>query len=186
MNHNANLKKKLRQNLITKRKQLTKSEVKDLNKKIFKNLNDKFGIEFFKNLSFVSGYMPFNNEAEVVTIMSWLNRNGVKTTLPRIHNDSIKFYEWNQYFPLIKNSLNIYEPLVGIEVIPKVLFIPLVGFDKNLNRLGHGFGHYDKKLSTMPNSIKIGIGYSLQEVEKIPIEEHDVKLDYIITNSICY
>ena len=50
MNYNVNLKKKLRQNLIAKRKQLTTQEVKSLSKKIFDNINDIFGIEFLKNL----------------------------------------------------------------------------------------------------------------------------------------
>ena len=100
--------------------------------------------------------------------------------------DTIKFYEWNENFPLIANKLNIYEPPAGIEMIPDALLIPVVGFDKDCNRLGHGYGHYDKGLSKIITSIKIGIGYSFQEVEHVPAEKHDIKMDYIITEKFCY
>lgn len=186
MNYNANLKKKLRQSLLEKRKLLTQPEIKDLSQRVFLNLNKEFGIAFFKNLPLVSGYMAFDHELDIFTIMTYFNNNGVKTALPKIHDDGIKFHEWNENFPLIKNSLGIDEPKAGVEAIPKVILVPLVGFDKNRNRLGLGYGHYDKKLCTMPNSIKIGIGYSLQEVDQIPIEDHDVKLDHIITDRVCY
>ena len=107
MNNTANFKKKLRQNLLAKRKRLATQEVKSLSKKIFDNINDIFGIEFFKKFTFIACYMPINNEADITSIINWLNTNGVKTILPKIHTNGIKFYEWNKNFPLIKNSLNI-------------------------------------------------------------------------------
>ena len=71
-------------------------------------------------------------------------------------------------------------------MVPDVLLIPVVGFDKNYNRVGHGYGHYDRSLRKIINSIKIGIGYSFQEVEHVPAEKHDIKLDYIITEKFYY
>ena len=71
-------------------------------------------------------------------------------------------------------------------MMPDALLIPVVGFDKDCNRLGHGYGHYDKGLSKIIPSIKIGVGYSFQEVEHIPTEKHDIKMDYIITEKFCY
>ena len=106
--------------------------------------------------------------------------------MPKIHTDGMKFYEWNENYPLVKNSFNIYEPTTGTEVRPNVFLIPVVGFDKKLNRLGHGYGYYDKSLRNIYRPIKIGIGYNFQEVERIPIEEHDIKLDYVVTDKVCY
>ena len=63
--------------------------------------------------------------------------------------------------------------------------IPLVAFDKNLNRLGYGGGYYDRlitKLSKKKKVIKIGLAFSIQQVDKVPINMHDQKLDYIVTN----
>ena len=64
------------------------------------------------------------------------------------------------------------------------MFVPLVAFDKNLNRLGYGGGYYDRlitKLSKKKNFLKIGLAFSTQEIEKVPTNEYDQKLDYIVT-----
>ena len=58
-------------------------------------------------------------------------------------------------------------------------------FDKNLNRLGYGGGYYDRlieKLSKKKNIIKIGLAFSIQEIDKVPTNMYDQKLDYIVTN----
>ena len=66
-----------------------------------------------------------------------------------------------------------------------VLLIPLLAFDKNLNRLGYGGGYYDRlieRLSKKKKIIKIGLALSIQEIDKVPINMYDQKLDYIVTN----
>ena len=67
------------------------------------------------------------------------------------------------------------------------MLIPLLAFDKNLNRLGYGGGYYDRlieKLSKKKNIIKIGLAFSIQEIDKVPINMYDQKLDYIVTNKL--
>ena len=82
---------------------------------------------------------------------------------------------------LKKGMLNIYEP-VG-EVIAKnmidVMIVPMVAYDKNRHRLGHGKGYYDRYLADY-QGLKIGLAYKYQEVENIPWEKHDIKMDIII------
>ena len=61
----------------------------------------------------------------------------------------------------------------------------MVEFEKNLNRLGYVGGYYDrliKKLSKKKNIIKIGLAFSIQEIDKVPINVYDQKLDCIVTN----
>ena len=53
-------------------------------------------------------------------------------------------------------------------------------FDKEKNRIGYGKGYYDKLLKTTCAK-KIALAFELQIVEKIPAEEHDVKVDKILT-----
>ena len=70
------------------------------------------------------------------------------------------------------------------KIYPNILFIPLVGFDNKLNRLGYGGGYYDRYLSKIKHitkTIKIGVGFSFQKIKKIPINKHDIKLDCVIT-----
>ena len=95
------------------------------------------------------------------------------------------FYNWTFSDPLKINNYGIPEPEIKKLVYPDILFIPMVAFDKNLNRLGYGRGYYDRfieRLSRKKKIIKIGLAISYQEIKKIPINKHDQKLDYIITN----
>jgi len=66
---------------------------------------------------------------------------------------------------------------------PDIVLVPLVGYDKNLNRLGYGAGFYDralKILSLNKKIITIGIGFSFQKTSYIPINKNDFTLDYIL------
>ena len=100
-------------------------------------------------------------------------------------NFQMDFYKWSFSNLLKVNKYGIPEPDVKNKIYPDILLIPLVAFDKNLNRLGYGGGYYDRfieKLSRKKNIIKIGLALSCQKIKKIPINKHDQKLDFIITN----
>ena len=64
-----------------------------------------------------------------------------------------------------------------------VVIVPLVAFDGECNRLGHGGGWYDRFLATQPKAIKIGLAFDVQQADSLPIEPHDVVLDYIVTET---
>ena len=97
----------------------------------------------------------------------------------------MNFYKWSFFEPLKINKYGIPEPVIKNIVYPDILLIPLVAFDKNLNRLGYGGGYYDRlieKLSKKKKIIKIGLALSIQKIDKVPIDVYDKKLDYIVTN----
>ncbi|MAH80946.1 MAG: 5-formyltetrahydrofolate cyclo-ligase, partial [Rickettsiales bacterium] len=64
----------------------------------------------------------------------------------------------------------------------QIWLVPGLGFDKAGNRIGFGKGIYDQLLSKS-NNYKIGIGYDIQLIKKVPIEKHDIKMNTIITNN---
>ena len=74
------------------------------------------------------------------------------------------------------------------KVKPNIFLIPLVAFDKELNRLGYGGGYYDRLLKKKENIniIKIGLALSCQKVIKVPTDKFDKKLDYIVTERNLY
>ena len=97
----------------------------------------------------------------------------------------MNFYKWAFPDPLKINKYGIPEPEAKNIVYPDVILIPLVAFDKNLNRLGYGGGYYDrliKKLSKKKKIIKIGLAFQAQKINQVPTNIHDQKLDYIVTN----
>ena len=94
------------------------------------------------------------------------------------------FFHWSTKDPLLVNKYGIPEPTSNKINYPNILLVPLVAFDKHLNRVGYGGGFYDryiKKLKKKKKIITIGLAYSFQKVKKIPINRYDIKLDFIVT-----
>lgn len=89
-----------------------------------------------------------------------------------------------------KNSYNIPEPIDGIEISNdkvEVVFIPLLAFDEQGNRVGYGKGFYDNFLTNCkPETIKIGLSFFKAENEIIDVFEGDVTLDYCVTPKKVY
>ena len=134
----------------------------------------------------IGGYFPVNFEMDDLNLLRKFKEINFKISLPVIKkNYQMNFYKWEFSEPLKINKYGIPEPISKNLIYPDILLIPLVAFDKNLNRLGYGGGYYDRlitKLSKKKKVIKIGLAFSIQQVDKVPINMHDQKLDYIVTN----
>ena len=76
-------------------------------------------------------------------------------------------------------------------ILPQILVVPMLSFDRQLFRLGYGGGYYDRSIYILKKYfqkekkffITIGLAYSIQEEKKIPREKHDISMDYIITEN---
>jgi 5-formyltetrahydrofolate cyclo-ligase len=66
-------------------------------------------------------------------------------------------------------------------VAPDLILTPLVAFDRSLARLGQGAGHYDRAFARYPLARRIGVAFSVQEVERLPTDAWDVPLHAIVT-----
>ena len=84
------------------------------------------------------------------------------------------------------NKYGMLEPIDSKKIyIPDIMLIPLVAFDKNLNRLGYGGGYYDRIIEFLKKKkkiITIGLAFDFQKFNSLPISKFDQKLDYIVTN----
>ena len=138
------------------------------------------------NKKVVGGYYPVNFEIDDLSLLRKLEKKKFIISLPVIKkNFHMDFYKWSFSDSLKINKYGIPEPEIKNIVYPDILLIPLVAFDKNLNRLGYGGGYYDrliKKLSKKKKIIKIGLAITKQKIDKVPINAYDQKLDYIVTN----
>ena len=158
------------------------------------NFNKNYKINFEKFFSFlktktnqkkIGGYYPSNFEIDDLEILDLLNKKNYKVFLPKIEkNNQMNFFSWTNSDPLVINKYGIPEPVSNKIVYPDILLIPLVAYDDNLNRLGYGGGFYDryiKKIEEIKKIIKVGLAFSYQRVKKVPIDQYDKKLDFIIT-----
>ena len=169
-----------------------RGKIKSLRKKKFR---ENFKINFSKLIKFlkdnkvktksVGGYYPCNHEIDAMEVLNLFYKNKIIISLPVIkNNNQMDFYEWSKDNPLKINKYGIIEPLSQNKVYPDMLLVPLLAFDKELNRLGYGGGFYDRyieKIEMKKKVLKVGVAFSFQEIKKVPINNYDKKLDLIIT-----
>ena len=175
------LKSKLRKKIIKVREKKNKKNIQIDFSQIIKILKkEKI------NKKIIGGYYPVNFEVDDLELLKKLKKNKFNISLPIIKkNFQMDFCEWSFSDPLKINKYGIPEPTTKNIVYPDVLLVPLVAFDKNLNRLGYGGGYYDRliaKLSKKKKIMKIGLALTVQKIDKVPINKYDQKLDYIVTN----
>ena len=175
---------------------MNKSKIRNKILKLRKNnTNKNFKINLNKFLSFLKinrynfknlgGYYPSNFEIDDLEILKVLEKKKFKISLPIIKkNNQMDFFEWSNDDPLKINKYGIPEPISLKILYPDILLVPLVAYDKDLNRLGYGGGFYDRyieKIEKIKKVIKIGLAFSYQKLKSVPINQHDKKLDYIVT-----
>ena len=134
----------------------------------------------------VGGYYPYNYEIDSIHILEKFEKKKYRISLPKIRkNSQMDFFQWSLNDPLIINKYGIPEPISKKIQYPDILLVPLVAYDKDLNRLGYGGGFYDryiKKIKKKKDVITIGLSYSFQKIKQIKINKHDIKLDFVLTN----
>ena len=134
----------------------------------------------------IGGYFPVNYEIDDLEILKKFEKKKYQISLPAIKkNFDMDFYSWSFDDPLKINQYGIPEPFLKKLIYPDLLLVPLVAFDKNLNRLGYGGGYYDRvinKLSKKKDILKIGLALSFQKINNVPVTKYDKKLDYIVTD----
>ena len=134
----------------------------------------------------IGGYYPYNHEVNTVKILEKFEKLNYQISLPKIKkNSQMDFFKWSIKDLLSINKYGIPEPITDKIVYPNILLVPLVAFDKHLNRIGYGGGFYDRyleKVMKTKNIMTIGLAYSFQKVQKIPVNKYDIKLDFIVTN----
>ena len=134
----------------------------------------------------IGGYYPYNYEINSIHILEKFEKKKYRISLPKIRkNSQMDFFQWSFKDPLTINKYGIPEPISTKIQYPNILLVPLVAYDKDLNRLGYGGGFYDryiKKIRKKKDVITIGFSYSFQKIKQIKINNHDIKLDFVLTN----
>ena len=140
------------------------------------------------NATIVAGYRTIRGEVDINTIFQHVDFNYKKSCLPVVEaaDKPLIFREWRSGEKLEKGPFGVEVPGIhAAVVIPDYVLVPLVAFDRAGHRLGYGAGYYDRTIRHLRVSQKnlqiIGVGYSMQEVETIPTDTYDERLDMIVT-----
>jgi 5-formyltetrahydrofolate cyclo-ligase len=173
---------------------LRKKSLIQRKKKYFKAKKFRFDLIFglikkcFKTKKItIAGYYPSNYEVNILNFLEEASKRNFKTVLPvLVSSNKMSFQPWVFREPLYVNKFGMLEPRnLNKNIVPDIILVPLVAFDKYLNRIGYGKGYYDRSLKKISKikkkSIFLGIAYSFQRCQKIPTNKYDYKLDYIFT-----
>jgi len=130
----------------------------------------------------VSAYWPMRSEADPRPVLEALHERGLPLCLPAIVAKRMIFRRWAPYEPIVPGGFGTLVPdPVQPESVPAILIVPLAAFDRRGYRIGYGKGYYDAKLSEIGPVTSIGIAYAAQEIDTVPDEPHDRRLDWIVT-----
>jgi len=182
-------KSQLRKRILNVRNNMSEEDVKKNSNAIMDKITS---LDIYKQSKVVFIYMDFKNEVMTSNLIKRMLSERKRVVIPYTDNINSVLIpsEITKESDLKLNSFGYYEPKsilsVNIEEIDLVI-VPGVVFDKNLNRIGFGKGYYDKILNLLkPSAKKVALAHDFQVLKNIPAEEHDVKMDIIITENTIY
>ena len=133
-------------------------------------------------------YIPIRHELDTMPLVDMLIKAGANLALPSldVQKNTMCFRGWDGTRELIAGPYGIPAPdPQADEVLPDVVIVPLLAFDRRGNRLGYGGGHYDRILASLKAQKDVrAIGYAYAEqacLFPLPREDHDIRLDMVIT-----
>ncbi|MDR7059780.1 MULTISPECIES: 5-formyltetrahydrofolate cyclo-ligase [unclassified Sphingopyxis] len=139
--------------------------------------------ELLANHAVVGAYVAWGDEPDILPMFAGLADAGA-LALPHhaARVDTMGFRRWRPGESLVKGPWGTQQPADDSPLAnPNLIFCPLVGFDRQGGRIGQGGGHYDCYFAAHPDALRIGIGWSVQEIDATPRESTDIALDAILT-----
>ena len=137
----------------------------------------------------ISAFLPIRSEIDARPLMDMLRQRGARLCLPVvIDRTTIAFRELVRGAPLVDTGFGTSGPGPDAAVLdPQILIMPLSVFDGRGGRIGYGAGHYDRAIGRLVDKggdpILVGLAFSMQEVEEVPMESHDRPMHAIITEN---
>ena len=175
------MKKALRDETISLTKVYSEKELYEFSNEIFRKLEQ---MQFFEKSKCILAYYSFHGEVHTHDfIEKYVEKK--KIILPVVENDKLVLREYRGKNDLKKSTYGILEPTgpdftnfseIDLAIVPGRMF------DRNLNRLGRGKGYYDRLLTNISGYL-VGICYSFQIIDEVPIEPHDFPMNCVISQN---
>lgn len=130
----------------------------------------------------VSGFWPVGTEIDIRPLLLALHELAHPVLLPETpkRGNPLIFRLWHPDVTMIAERFGTHRP-DGPVGRPEVLFVPLLAFDRAGRRLGYGGGFYDRTLPTLSGARAIGCAYAAQEIDEVPADAFDARLDAVAT-----
>lgn len=176
------MKEEIRKTAKKKRAEMDAGEVCEKSGLIAKHF---LASDIYKKAECIMLYMPIGNEADTGKIIDAAFRDGKRVVLPITDLESARITPAliTPDCKFVKGAFSVPEPQERREIDPLLIdavVVPGIAFDKGGARVGFGKGCYDKFLKGT-SAIKVGICYDFQIYPKILIEEHDIRMDFLVS-----
>lgn len=179
---------------------------KEAIRSLFKSYRDEFSDEAWSSISVtiqkkliewlkinkpqsVCIYLESNKSREIGTglVRAYLREEGIKISVPRVGSaeGTMEMVSLKDEGSLILNKWGIPEPRItdsAVDYEPELIVVPMLGGDISCSRIGYGKGYYDRYLN-ITRGKSIGLCPSGCIINKFPVEKHDKKLNFIITEA---
>lgn len=137
----------------------------------------------------IAAYMPIQTEINPLPTMSCMASFGpVCVPVIQAAGQALRFRQWTPDCAMQDGPFGAKVPATGDWLVPDVVIVPLVAFDRHGGRLGYGGGFYDRTLEALrarQTTLAIGFAYAVQETAELPLEPTDQPLDAVLTETQC-
>lgn len=177
-------KEEIRNEIRYLKRNLTAKQIKEQSACIANNLCNT---KEYQSAQVVYIYFSYNQEVITKNIIVHALAHGKKVAIPKVEKGKIVFYYMNGLEDVKVGYQGIYEPLQKQQANETeiLMIMPGLAFDRKGNRMGYGGGFYDNYLLDNVSKIrvKIALAYDFQVIDQLNVEQHDQKVDIIITQS---
>ncbi len=179
----TSIKSQYREKLKARRGALSSQERAQKSREIFKHLQSLPELE---ESTSVFCFISYGSEVETHSLIDSLIKDDRKIAVPSIiDKNQMVAREFKDWKSLEKDSLGILSPAPGATEVKSVdiTLTPGLGFTPQGHRIGYGRGYYDRWFANHLAGVKIALAFDVQICEELPVEEYDVKIDIIVTES---
>lgn len=182
------MKNSIRKEILEIRSKLSLEEKMKKSEVIWKNLSDS---KLLEEIKIILNYADFRNEVSTKMISEYAFLHEIPLYYPKVNGNDMNFYQVKKWTDLKAGYQSILEPLADLnnnmfdstDFCEKDILVIIPGsvFSKDGVRYGYGKGFYDRFLVRHTNVLKVAFAYSFQVLNYLEREEHDILMDYIIT-----
>ena len=180
-------KKELRSAIKEKKKALSRNDIEQMSRRLTEAFLE---LPEYKSADCLFAYVSINQEVRTFDIITKALTDGKRVALPKVTGDKIVFRYINSFDDCEAGYKNLLQPDDNMPFADNkesraLMLMPGLAFDRTGARVGYGAGHYDRYLSENTGTVftKIALCFDFQMTDHIDVEEHDIRVDRIISAS---
>ena len=174
-------------------RQFIRKQRKELDPVVWQSATDEIcrktsELDLFREATDIYCYIDFGGEVGTRTLIMEAWKLGKTVWVPKVHNETMDFYELDSFDELKPGTYGILEPDTGVPATAEdgLMIMPGVAFDTNRNRVGYGGGYYDRYLEAHPHLHTLAFAFDMQVLFEVSTEETDIKPQILVTETNIY